>query len=106
MTIPGIGLTWADGGLVGLVGIGVLLVLMGWLVPRRTLNDVRADRDARIAEVQERAANYEKAWKTAEETHANLVESMRAVLETMRTVEAILTEARQQQTSSRAGDSP
>lgn len=44
------GISLLQGGAAGLVMLIVVLVLRGALVPRSTLRDVRADRDARLAD--------------------------------------------------------
>jgi hypothetical protein len=44
------------------VGVGVA-IYKGFLVPRRTVDDIRADRDARIAELVAEADEWRKAWQ-------------------------------------------
>ena len=45
-------LPWANIGATGVLTLVVLMILRGALVPRRTLEDVRSDRDARLGEKQ------------------------------------------------------
>lgn len=39
------GITIANGGPVALLGLFIVAILRGWLVPRRVLQDTQADRD-------------------------------------------------------------
>ncbi|MCX4750886.1 hypothetical protein OG455_41130 [Kitasatospora sp. NBC_01287] len=59
------------GGAAGLVALFVVLVLRGALVPRSTVRDFRADRDARIADrdarIKELMAERD-TWRAAYET--------------------------------------
>lgn len=43
-----------------LLGIGVLMILTGRLVPRSYVDDVRTDRDVRVAEAREETAEWRK----------------------------------------------
>lgn len=55
----------------GIVSIGVLAVLRGWLVPRRVLNDLRAATDARVADKEQELARTREAtseWRAAAST--------------------------------------
>jgi hypothetical protein len=53
-----------QGGTAGIIGFIVLCIIRGWLVPRKTLEDVRADRDARIGEANARAVEWKEAYTT------------------------------------------
>lgn len=46
-----------------IVGATVLLVLLGRLVPRRVLDDVRADRDKRETALTAEADKWRNAWR-------------------------------------------
>jgi hypothetical protein len=70
----------------GVLGVMCLLLLLGWVVPKPTVDDVKADRDE---------------WKTAYETEAQAHQTTRdalaaanqraeASLETARTANAVL----------------
>ncbi|RCG32001.1 hypothetical protein DQ384_05515 [Sphaerisporangium album] len=67
-TIP-----WAQGSLVGItlavIFATVGLVLKGVLVHRSVVDDVRADRDARIAEANEDAEEWRRLWEAEREAH-------------------------------------
>lgn len=73
----------ADIGAGAILAVGLWLIMTGRLVPRATLDDVRADRDSRLAEIRAET----DAWRTAAET------SLRQVTELMeqgRTTVALL----------------
>lgn len=54
----------------GLVGAVVRLVTSGRLTPRSTLEDLRADRDARVAEAVSREKSWRDAYLTSQATMA------------------------------------
>jgi hypothetical protein len=94
-----------QGGAVGLVLAIIWLIALGRLVPRSTLEDVRADRDARIAEANDDATQWQQLYISecqahettrkahAEETRAALVAST----EGAQIAAALLTEIRNRQ---------
>lgn len=82
-------------GVVLLIGVSIM---RGWLVPRRTLEDVRKDRDDRLAEKDreiERAYAERDQWRqtalAAEEGRAVSSEQVATMLEGMKTVTAVVT---------------
>lgn len=64
--LDGIPLDLGDLGATGILAAVVFMILTGRLVPRKVLEDVRADRDARLAE-----AAY---WHTAFQTSQNQID--------------------------------
>lgn len=48
----------AGGGAVGILSVVIYMILTGRLVPRSTLDDVRADRDARLAEAHKETDDW------------------------------------------------
>ncbi|MER7967797.1 MULTISPECIES: hypothetical protein [unclassified Streptomyces] len=57
----------SDLGAAALVGLVVLLILSGRLVPRRQLDDLRADKDAQIAAEREEKLTWREAHRVSEE---------------------------------------
>lgn len=74
----------------GLLLFVVLLVIVGLLVPRRTLNDVRADRDARVKELSEERDEWKAAFFAADKTSREAIGQAQALLEVSRTSETAL----------------
>lgn len=63
----------------GLVGIAVLFILLGRLVPRSTLLDARKDRDS-----------WRTAHEVSEKARAELAQSVHDLLEHARTTDAFI----------------
>ena len=83
---------WAQLPVVQLGAFGVLLavgwlVFLGRLVPRSTLEDVRADRDARVAEVRAEAAEYKEAWLASEKARREQDRQFDELMELARTTD-------------------
>jgi multidrug resistance efflux pump len=76
----------------------LLLVIVGLIrtisrgdwVSRRELDYLRADRDARIAEVRQEAADWRAAHETSEKARELLSEQVRELVGSFRTVEHLL----------------
>lgn len=73
-----------------LVALVVLLVLTGRLVPRRVVEDTRADRDARIAEARAEAATWREAWELEHQVRLVQAKHVEALLEVGRTTTHVL----------------
>lgn len=71
----GTGIGAVDVGAGGLVFLFVLSILRGWIVPRSVLDDVRADRDVRLA--AERADK--EHWRSVAETSTEQVKTLLSV---------------------------
>jgi len=73
-----------QGGAVVVLLAVVWLIYTGRLVPRSTLDDVRADRDARVKEANDDAEAWRRLWESEHEAHdltrRAYTEEMRAVL--------------------------
>lgn len=80
----------AQGGAVAILAIVVLLVLMGRIVPRRTLDDLRADRDARIREIAAERDTWRAAHGVSEEARHDAQGQVRELLELSRTAGHVL----------------
>jgi hypothetical protein len=51
---------------VGILLLVVLFILVGWLVPRRVVKDMRDDRDARLVEARTETTNWQKAYQAVD----------------------------------------
>jgi hypothetical protein len=83
-------LPWANIGATGVLALVVLMILRGAIVPRSTLDDVRADRDARLEEKQR---EIDALRKTMEDLGtAGVEQSMQitTLLEVARTAQHVL----------------
>lgn len=77
----------ADIGATAVLVVVVWLILAGRLVPRSTLEDVRADRDARLAE----AHQWREAWKERGEVVRDLMRQNSRLIEVGETSAHVLT---------------
>lgn len=75
-----------QGGAVGLALAAVWAVITGRLVPRRVVDDIRADRDARVAEWKLRADEWRTAYQATEEARRHLTGQVDTALESMAAV--------------------
>jgi hypothetical protein len=73
-----------DLGAAALVGLVVLMVLTGRLVTRRQLDDVRADRDARLAEIAAERDTWREAHRVSEEARREAQDQTGELLELSR----------------------
>jgi hypothetical protein len=80
----------ADLGSVGLLSAFVYAILTGRIVPRSTVNDVRADRDARLAEVRRESDDWRSAWQASQETNKVLADQNKELLELSRTTHQLI----------------
>lgn len=71
-----ISLPVTEGGLIGLI---VVLVLTGWLVPRRLLQDARRE-----------SQEWRRAWELERQAREQLIEHAQLAVETARTTTAVL----------------
>ncbi len=69
---------------VGILGATVLAILKGWLVPRKVVEEARADREARIADYQAQVADWKAAFKASEEARQVLAGQVGELLELAR----------------------
>jgi hypothetical protein len=80
----------AAGGPVALLALTVLLILRGQLVPRATLEDLRADRDARISELATERETWRAAYLEEVEARRLAQEQVDELLEFARTGDHLL----------------
>jgi F0F1-type ATP synthase membrane subunit b/b' len=85
-----LGINVAQGGAAALVTLVVLLILLGRLVPRSVLQDVRADRDARIAEIAAERDTWRDAHKESESARMDAQSQVGELLELSRTADHVL----------------
>lgn len=84
------GISLIQGGAAGLVGLVVILILRGALVPRSVLQDVRADRDARCLELAAERDTWRAAHQEAEEARHVAQGQVGELLELSRTADHLL----------------
>ncbi len=76
-----------QGGAMAIVTFIVLLIIRGSLVPRSVLEDVRSDRDARIAEVLAERDTWRDAHKESEAARIEAQAQLGEMLEFSRTAD-------------------
>ncbi len=91
--IPGAVLV--QGGAVSVLIAAVLAVMTGRIVPRRTLEDVRTDRDARLAEEKARGDEWRAAAQTQDARNDLLSQQVGQLLDAARTTNALIEGLRQ-----------
>lgn len=64
------GLSAIDMSAAGLLALAVLLVFLGWLVPKSIVAEIRKDRDARLAEARDEINDWKSAFHASEESRA------------------------------------
>ncbi|MFJ4617435.1 hypothetical protein [Streptomyces sp. NPDC088812] len=74
-----------DLGAVALVGLVVLLILRGQLVPRRQLEDLRADKDRQIDDIRAERDTWRQAHTVSEEARHEAQDQAGELLEMSRT---------------------
>jgi len=85
-----LGVDVASGGAVALVTLVVLLIFFGKLVPRSVLQDVREDRNARIAEVVAERDTWREAHRLSEAARVEAQSQVGELLELSRTADHVL----------------
>ncbi|MFJ3794922.1 hypothetical protein ACIPSJ_01400 [Streptomyces sp. NPDC090088] len=80
-----LGFAPVTGGAAALVGIIVLLVLRGQLVPRRQLEDLRADKDQQIDDLRAERDTWREAHTVSEEARRESQDQAGELLELSRT---------------------
>jgi hypothetical protein len=78
------------GALVTIVATSVLAVVRGWLVPRRSVDQLIQVQAERLAEARLREQEWRAAWDAERQTRRILDQHTSDVLEGLRTVEALL----------------
>jgi hypothetical protein len=85
-----LGVNIAQGGSVAVLTLVVLFILLGKLVPRSVLEDVRKDRDARVAEVIAERDTWRKAHQESEVARIKAQDQVGELLELSRTADHVL----------------
>lgn len=80
----------AGGGAVAILSVFIYAILSGRLVPRSAVDDVRADRDARLAEVRRESDDWRSAWQASQETNKVLADQNKELLELSRTTHQLI----------------
>jgi F0F1-type ATP synthase membrane subunit b/b' len=91
-----LGINVAQGGAVALVTLVVLLIFFGKLVPRRVLEDVRADRNDRIAELAAERDTWRNAYVESERARVEAQNQVGELLELSRTADHVLRSLRRE----------
>lgn len=73
-----------------LVAAFIYALLRGFLVPRSAVDDVRADRDARLAEVRRESDDWRTAWTDSQETNRILADQVKELIELARTTNQLI----------------
>jgi len=91
-----------DAGAFGLLLLTIVGILTGRLIPRKVLDDVRADRDARLAErdkviaaERERGDQWRAATQAQDARNDLQTQQITQLVDTMRTMNALLDGMRQ-----------
>lgn len=74
----------------GLLSIVVLMILLGYLRPKRAIDEVRQDRDARIADAHEQITIWREAYRLSESAREKNEAALREALEVARAAEDAL----------------
>ena len=85
-----LGIDVAQGGAVALVTLVVLLIFFGKLVPRRIVDDVRSDRNDRIAELAAERDTWRNAYVESEKARLESQNQVGELLELSRTADHVL----------------
>jgi hypothetical protein len=79
------------GGVSSLLLVAVVwAIFTGRILPRSTLEDVRADRDARLAEIRKEADDWRSAWQVLQETNRVLADQVSELSELGRTTNQLI----------------
>lgn len=77
-------ITWSDLGLTGLLTVGIVMILTGRLVPRSTVEQMRAERDARLTDLLAAHQAEVEARKLTIQQVSELEENSRVTVELLR----------------------
>lgn len=71
----------------GLLAIAILLILIGKLVPRSVVQDMRTDRDSRLTEARHEIQNWKSAYETEAESRRLQAHQLGELLELAKVTE-------------------
>ncbi|MFE7461710.1 hypothetical protein ACWFMI_23310 [Nocardiopsis terrae] len=72
---------WSGVGLTGVVTLGMVMILTGRLVPKSTVEEMRAERDARLAEMKAARDAEREAGQVRDQQITELLENSRATVQ-------------------------
>lgn len=84
------GINVAQGGAVAILALVVLFIIRGSLVPRSVLDDVRKDRDTRVAEILAERDTWRDAHRESERARVEAQSQVGELLELSRTADHVL----------------
>lgn len=74
----------------GILAIAVLMILRGKLVPSRVVDDIRADRDARLVDARAETDDWRTAYNRVEEIRRIQAQQLNDLLELAKTTDAFI----------------
>jgi hypothetical protein len=77
-------------GFTGLLSFAIFLILTGRLVPKSTVDDLRADNQARIADVREEADSWKDAYLLTERARGEQGSQFSVLLEYAKTADHLI----------------
>lgn len=80
-------LSAADLSTAGLLGLAVLFVMLGLLIPRWVVTQMRRDRDDRLAEARSETSDWKVAYQASEEARAVQAKQLGELLELAKTTD-------------------
>lgn len=92
-----------DVGFAGLLSLAIFLILRGALVPRSTVDDIRADRDAALASSEATASGWKDAFHTSEAARSAQSSQIDELLEIARTTDHLVRSLQDQLMKSNEG---
>lgn len=72
---------WTDISAAGLLALAILLILMGKLVPRSVVDQIRTDRDQQLTAAREEISNWRTAYMASEESRSLQSQQVAELLE-------------------------
>lgn len=85
-----------EGGPVALISFLVVLMFLGKIRPEKAIQEVRADRDARLEELRSLTTHWREAYLISESARMELASSIDQLVELARTNEALLRALREE----------
>ena len=85
-----LGVNVAQGGAAAILALVVLFILLGRLVPRSVLEDVRKDRDDRVAQIIAERDTWREAHQVSEKARQEAQAQAGELLELSRTADHVL----------------
>jgi hypothetical protein len=89
----------------GLVAVFIILMLLGKIVPRSTVDDIRSDWGTRVGEKTTEAATWRSAWEKSEASRVEAADQVKELLELGRTMDHFIHSLRENTTQTWADPS-